>query len=615
MSAEASRRTNGNNSVTDAERGSSPELDAAADALAYHFRELPTPSERAAEFHAQLPERARLPLTREEGRRVRKELTRVEREEWTSEPARDWEESVSGETVTVREPVTWGEAVEELLRSHENSRNTVLNLKYGPESHPEHEEWSKPARTRWMPEYQKRFFAGMKGWLRELTGGERPSGGETSGSFDDPHIALVTRSASAKPGDERVAPLDHDAALSESWSDVYHTLRNTMRSLDLPIGEGWQYDRRQEPHKGERGGGANWCYTHEHIVIVTDGEVTPSDLRPVVEKHVESCELAGRAAHDLDVDDWDRNRSDVDTVTIKPADELEHTANYVADYCGIQPVDLLERDVEYLAWAAIKHANNTKTMSRSDAAVRAAKADACKQRAEHPETDQKHGHGDKIRRSEKRGVRLECAECGSPHGIDQDQTLSAARIGDADTAIAADGGADREERLRSRWPSARAAAAVGETPSDLQRMREIRDYLRAEPDASVAQVCGALGLPPDRDDLVRRAVDELEGDPRSFRSGPSWYLESVEVHGEEYPANPGGGVDMVEVDYGTEWLPPFRGQNCPCCGAPAGSEGVVSAREAREVYHVDVDGAYWCIECGEEFASKDASPVPPELAD
>lgn len=549
-----SRPTNRNKSVNSSAAGLSASDDG---------RELPRPEERVSDFIDEYPDLAHLPLTQVDGQQLRRLLVEETREDHMIDVGEEHEDETAKITsVTERRPLTWAAAVEEVLGSHEDTRNTTLNLEKGRIDDHGYEAWSTGADDRWTPKYQEKYFAQMNGWLRELCGGERPSGGETVPHFDDPYVVLITRSASAAPEGENMPPVDHEMSLRNSWEPVYHTLRNTMRSDGFVLNDGWQYDRRSEPHKGERGGGINHCYGHEHIVVVVDGEVEEEDFKPVLEKHVDENNLAGSDAH--------RNRACVkhysgnhwndavggceacDTaVVVKQEEDTENLPAYVADYCGIEPIDLLERDTEYIAWAAIKHATNTRTFSRSDAANHASTADSCKQRFENSQSDQDREHGEAVVRSQRRGFDFECACCGSPHEIPQDyDTLTEARCDDTSGGEAvADGGIDRKKELAQRWPKARAAASVGETPTEREKRLRIEKYLERYPEASVAQVCGALGLPESDERLVVEA--KLGVDPTevvAFERPPRWRLYSVTVREEEYPASPGGGVDMVKVD-------------------------------------------------------------------
>jgi len=538
-----SRPTNSNNSVTPSQTGSSEDSE----------RELPTVDECVSEFYEQYPERASMPISQRHGQTLRRDYVHERYEPYTSDEAHEMDDTVSGEELVERKPVTWSQALENTLESYDETRRTTLNLELGVPSDPEYTEFSVDVSTRWFPSYQKSYYAQMKGWLRELCGGERPSGGETTSDFTDPYIALITLSASSVPDGERVGPVDHVSERRSAWSDgCYDTLRNTMRRLGMD----WQYDRRSEPHTGERGGSTNHCYGHDHLVLVVDGEIRPSDLRPVVDKWVEQCPWAGESAHqnspcsehtDAAINPWDAAEpgcEDCDTViSVRESEEVEDLARYVASYAAIRPVDLFERSTEYMAWAAACDAANVRTISRSDAAKWASTADACKQRYESPQSDQEHNHGERIRPSTSRGVEYECSECGSPHGIDQDHdSLTFART------AAADGGVDRRERLQQQWPDARAAATVGEGITRTEWRNQIEQYLERYPDASPGEILGALELPPDALDIL----DDLDAgvdpsEPVSFQTGPQWRVKSVEIGEEEYPASAGNGIDMVET--------------------------------------------------------------------
>jgi hypothetical protein len=540
---DASRPTNGANSVKSSTAGFSGADDSG---------ENPSPSARATEFFEEYPERARLRLTRRDGRRLRRSLVEEWREEKTIEPADDAHDAETVQVTKFGEPLTWGAAVEDLLSDHARTQNTTLHFK-----HDDGDEWQKAADNRWMASYQKQYFAQTKAWFREMLGGERPRG-ETAPTFDEDEarIVLLTRSASSKPDGERLAPTDHDSQLGDSWTACYHTLRNTMRSEGLELGEDWQYVRRQEPHTGKRGShGTNAGYGHEHIPILVNGDVSAADLRPVVEKHVEATPAAGRVAHDLDIADWDEHAEDVETVECKSPDELEDVAAYVADYCAIEPKGLLERSIEYIAWAAIKHATNTRAFSRSDGASAAAAADRCRQRADHPETDQTHDHGERVRRAAD-GARhdVECAECGSPHDVTQ-TTLTAARRDEpaGGTATTAAGG-DDDTSLASRWRDADAGASVASPVLDAETRRNVCRERERRPDASVPEIAGRLQLPAED---VRAVLDDDGPEKEEFASPspPGWRLDAVSVGDEQHPVIcDGGGPEMVRVSLPRERL-------------------------------------------------------------
>lgn len=557
-------------------------------------------ADKVREFAMAYPIRESQPVASDAGTEIRADYAEVEYEEWRENqpegPEFEIQPAARGDEVVDVSARKWGDAVRRLLQKFAKTEKTTVNLEKADWRNPaEHETFSVEARNRWFAEYQKKYNAQIDAWLRELVGGCRPSGGETAATFDDPHIALITRSASSRPNGDRVAPVEHANQLQDSWEPTYHTLRNTLRSLGHGLGDDWQYIRVVEPHTGKRGDqrGTNACYPHEHVVLVVDGEVAADELRPVVEKHVEACEWAGESAHGEDA------------IEVRKPDELNDVAAYVSDYCSIEPVGLWERDPSYLGFAAAMDAGNMRTFSRSETAREAATADACRQRAESEKAEQEAGHGENVRRTA--GGEVVCAECECSHDVEQDTTLTAHRTGQ----VATDGGG-RAERLRQRWPDADAAATVGEEPSERERRERIQEELDRDPDASATEIIGRLGLSPDS----RAVVEEVRagvahGEAVSFDDWvPEWRVKSVTVDGEERAASAGNQVEMVAVmDESGPWRPPHTGgRECRACA----SESVVSAHEAREVFHYDADGAYWCSECGTELGPVGGPEEPPE---
>lgn len=565
----------------------------------------PTTEERIAdklrEFAMAYPLRESLPVASDDETAIRADYAEFEYEEWTENqpdaPQFEVQPAARGSDVVDISAVEWGEAVETLLEKFARTEKTTVNLEKADWRNPaEHETFQIDAQNRWFGEYQKKYNAQIDAWLRELTGGERPSGGETAATFDEPRVALVTRSASSKPNGERVSPVEHANQLQQSWEATYHAMRNTLRSLGYDLGEDWQYIRVVEPHTAKRGDGRgiNSCYPHEHIVLVVDGEVSDGDLRPVIDKHVEACDWAGESAHGEDA------------IEVREPDDLNDVAAYVSDYCSIEPVGLWEREPSYLGFAAAMDAGNMRTFSRSESAREAAKADACRQRAESEKAEQEATHGESVRRTPSGEV--VCSECGCGHGIEQDTTLTAHRTGQ----VATDGGG-RAEKLRHRWGDADAAAVVGEGPSKRQRRKRIEAELERTPDASATELIGRLGLPPDEREFVEQVRAGVgHGEMVSFDdSVPEWRVKSVTVDGEERLASSGNGVEMVALMGESEpWRAPHGGgRECPACGSGA----VVSAREARAVYRRDVSGEFWCSDCGQEFGPVGGPDVPPEL--
>jgi len=157
------------------------------------------------------------------------------------------------------------------------------------------------------------------------------------------HTAMLTFTASSTDdSDNPLPPVDHLDGLLESWDAI-------RRSLDRVFDEN-RYERLAilEPHKSG--------YIHVHMAVFVDGKVTSTDFEPVIESHVNNCDLAGWTAHDLDDDD---------TISVRHAgadrqpgynhalaegiehdsDQLAELAIYLAEYLGTfggDPLDLPE---------------------------------------------------------------------------------------------------------------------------------------------------------------------------------------------------------------------------------------------------------------------------------
>jgi hypothetical protein len=510
-------------------------------------------------FAKKYPRRARLDLATGDGTQIRREYANVETVEWEedlrlSEEKREklMLDRPTGTADGEVSPRSWAEGIRTLLEREVEVQQTTINLERRYLN--DVDTYDVTARSRWSKSYQKKYNAQIDAWLRELVGGDRPSGGRTAATFDDPHIALITLSASSKPDGQRVGPVDHLEALQESWRSTYHAIRNRLRSLGFDSSE-WQYDRRAEPHKNDRGDGRgiNECYGHEHVVLVVDGEVSAEELRPVVEKHVEANKWAGEEAHGADA------------VEVRTPDELNDPAAYVADYCSIDPVGLFDRSPAYQAWAAAATAANYRTVTRSEAAREAAEADRCRQRAESEKSDQVRRHGEEVRRSDGEIV---CSCCGTTHDIAQDQTLAAHRRPQTPAAPTVTDGGDtlrttdaRREELKDRWPSAAGAASVGGVVVKPEVRDLIRDELDENESRSSLEVAGAafFGEPYDPKKyvtVVREERPDVPVDPSEvvgFDRGdrpPSWEVVAVTVDGERHPTSGGGSIETVEVvDY------------------------------------------------------------------
>jgi hypothetical protein len=558
-----SRHTNENKSVKSSEAGS--------DGSALDLYTRAKIDRCVSEFVESYPDKAMTPVATGDRRQLREKYADIEYEEWQEDlrmPEDEYKSLMypnsrpSGRTKKVSVPV-WADVLEQLLYNYAKTQETTVRLRLGEKPMIAGNEDPRPvydvdAKTRWGSDYQKKYKAQLDGWLRELTGGERPSGKKTDAGFEDPHIALISVSGSSTPDGGRIGPVDLLSELNSTWSNhTYHAVRNTLRTLGFESDE-WQYDRRAEPHTGKRGNkaGINACYGHEHIILVIDGEVTADELRPIVEKHVEKCDYAGPSAHGEDA------------IEVRKPDDLTDVSAYVADYASISPTGLLDREPEFQAFAAAAAAANYRTVTRSEAAKEAAQVDRCKQRYESAEAAQSVDHGDSVYYDKRDGT-VRCAECECAHDVNQEQTIGRHRIdsNDDETGIetpVCDGGCkpptdeSRRQELQEQWQDANAAATLGE-PSDRTKVRRriqmVKDAHPGKDAVELAAMFDAMG----HIDVVRQVLNDHEDltnydkpvgfgqDKEPEWMDPEWQVDAVVVNGEEESAASGNGMSYVET--------------------------------------------------------------------
>lgn len=519
------------------------------------------------EFCDALPVKSKLPIAAEDGRKIRRDYATIETAEWEADMrlGEDREKYTldrpTGTTDGDVKPFAWKKAVKVLLERYGEVEKRMFGFEKRHMN--QTEDFKINPKLRWSQQYQKRYAAQIGGWLRELTGGERPSGGQTAASYNNPHIALITRSASSRPDGERVPPCDHMACMADSWNDVYHAMRNTLRSLGVSADE-WSYDRRAEPHTNDKGNkqGVNAGYTHEHIVLVVDKEVEAADLRPIVDKHVSVCEWAKEDAHGESA------------IEVSTPDELHDVAAYVSDYASIAPKSLFERSADYIGWAAAATAMRYRTVTRSESAVEAAKADKCRQRYESDKSEQSDSHGESIRYANGEIV---CEHCETTHDIDQSQPMAAHRRPERPTQpTVADGGDElntndkRREELRERWADAAAGATVGESPDRERARKRLQGVVHAHEDKTDLELAAKyFEKPLEYLDIVRQVRSDAETDPSkvvSFRRRSAeheretwenerervpWRLRWIYTEDADDPQHveaAGGSVPMVSID-------------------------------------------------------------------
>lgn len=339
--------------------------------------------QKVAEFARKYPERAQLPVSVDGS--VREKYTKFVEESWE---ALDYSfGEFEGAEVSEYRPeaaFSWLDAVSLTLQRHASAAETDLFFEgEGGGS------FTVSASNRWSDEYQVKQLAELHGWVRQCTGGAVESfdgdhSEEVEAEYDNPKLVLLTRSMSSNPeGGERLTPGEVESELSSSWSAVYDSLRNAMRSVGA---SDWSYDARGDPHGGG-GFGVNACYGHEHVVVMADvegsvGEVR-REVRRAMEAHVRNTDGAGEAAHGLDLsaDEWGDESVDVEACQVfdvsEGGDAVDNVAAYVGSYASLDADSggLFERDVEFVAWAAAKDALNTRVQRRSEDARRMSEVD------------------------------------------------------------------------------------------------------------------------------------------------------------------------------------------------------------------------------------------------
>jgi len=523
--------------------------------------ELPTPAERIRDVLETYPERAMRPLSETHGRKLRadclEEAETVEREIETGEH----------ETATVSDTVSraaepWIGGLARLLEKHESYRDKKLKMARGTETRGDYESFLVDMDMSYSREAADRQYAQLQALERQLTGGEYPDGTVCEGEYEEPVTVMFSLSASSLEAGEYRPPVDHDREGREAWSGSTNSVKRVLRDVlerkcGLEPGDyAWHY--QSEPHAG---GGDASGYSHAHPFVVldaaaADGEADPTDpetYRPVVAKHVSLCENAEWEAHSLEK-----------AVSVNEPDEIDEVASYISKYLAVGPdQDLLERSPEYLMYAASQFASSTQKYSRSRWATAAIKADKCQQQYLSEEADQSHEHGESVVRSSRPGLEFECAECGSPHGIDQsadslarfrlNQTEAAATAATATRAVT-DGGVSASghesgesgRTLAERWPSARSAGSVGSETRARRCGHEEPDtcpLCATETEAPDHTVSGEVPIPETATAPPGETVTE------GFDRPPEWSPEAVvqTASGEETEIGSPGGVEYGEV--------------------------------------------------------------------
>jgi len=521
--------------------------------------------ERTEEFIEEYPERARQPLTAEPGETLLSSYVVEEFSEKTVDPHGEFEDTFTVERQVRGEPVTWAGAfyitLVERHRYDEGVRGRFLDTQSG-------ETFDQPFTDSWTTEYASEQRAKNAGAQRQLMGGEYPEDNLESercgefepGEWDRPATVLLTHTGSSVPDGERLAPVDHARQVDTWTGDCYDRVRNLIELKWGVPSDRWGYIRAEDPHGVVGEPGENAGYTHTHPVVYFDLETadipgeTVGDFvhhiqrgfeQEVRDKHVEECPVAKESAHGHGA------------VEVR-IDDLDEPGGYASAYA--LPGDdspLVEKSVEYIAWATTLRAMGRQRIARSKLFTDAAKADYCKQHEQvtHGERLEYHRGG--------HSTELVCAECGSSVGVGETMTehrLSAGSPGEGDP-VATDGGvpAGDGESDESSCETAVVGARVGESPARAELRDRAEQYVEDHNiDEVTPALLGELGVSPEHADVVRDAVAgvpppgvrPIRGEPRETDTESSQYelLEICADTGdtkEDIPA--GGGARYAET--------------------------------------------------------------------
>jgi len=536
--------------------------------LSHRPPDLPTVEERISGIIDRYEDRVFEPISTVHGRKLREEVL--------EEPETVTRVVEVGETEekTIEETVSRGSlplivAIQEMLKWYEGYRDKFLRMARGSEIRNDYESFLIDMDNSLTPKYQSTQYARLKALKRQFMGGEYPCGRTCEAEFSEPVTVLFGLTASSIDEDGSFRPMaDHDREIRDTWSGSSNSVKRTLRyvledTLGLSPGEyAWWW--QSEPHPGPQKAATG--YSHSHPVVILDAAATstsiatdPETYRPIVAKHVSECDGAGWSAHDIE-----------EAVTVRKDDEIQDFAGYVSEYLAVAPdQDLLERSDEYLMWAASQWATTTQKYSRSRWATAACKADACQQQYFDPETEQTVSHGDSIVQSSKPGLTYECAECGSPHGIDQSESLARSRLSQSQPDQEE---TDETERtLAERWPSARSAGSLG-SETRARRCNHVEPdtcpLCATETEAPNHTVSGEVPIP------LSAEAPPAERQREGFERPPEWAPDAVvqlSTEEETEIGSPGGTAYGKIVVEGTGSI--MDKTDLPYLPRPASLEG------------------------------------------
>lgn len=560
------------------------------------------PIDRVEEFRREYPELASLPLTEKHGRSLRREVTEADHEPQYVEPVREWESGHVTYRLRERRAATWADALFAFLDAHQRYEEG-MSVRFRGHDDGEEIEFEVGLNDSWGEVYANQEYARAQALERQLAGGEHPDGTEIEGEWDNLVTVMLTFTGSSVPGGERLPPVDQFDPVSDSWS--YGAVRDTVRNIcETELGlesHEWGYLRFAEPHgvgaaASDDDPGLNACYSHTHVGVYLDidapSEYIQRAFHKAIDKHLDVCDIAGFNAHNYKHENEQRRPISVNT-------DVANMGSYMASYLctfsskeveeGERPeyVPLIERPIEYVAWASVMWSMNRQRIGRSRVINEAIKADKCAADYRADSVDQDHDHGERLQHRSGYGSEIVCAECGSGWRIDQEaETISETRLAEPDPSESEHAPAsysgthgscsshdldhELEESTTQCWetddPLGLAGSLIssdgvtsvrwGETPSEAAVRSTVEAYIETHgTDHSIPTLLGELGIDPTKSHIVEEVLNgensaaTVETERlRDTEPDSEWELVAfIDENGEEHRPSSSGGVEMVET--------------------------------------------------------------------
>jgi len=172
------------------------------------------------------------------------------------------------------------------------------------------------------------------------------------------HTALLSLTCSNRDENGNLLPpVDHLYDLEESFDAVTSALSRVLDGYD------WERCAILEPHQSG--------YTHIHIGVFVNGEVTEETFHPVIDSHLRNCDRAARAAHDYNSFRPDERPISVfhsGRTTNDRTPELENLSAYLAEYLGNYGNSPLEADATTQLFYTVMWALNKQRIRPSNGA-------------------------------------------------------------------------------------------------------------------------------------------------------------------------------------------------------------------------------------------------------